>query len=138
MKKKIHRFRTDARNSLRIYNIYNIYIQVFLYFVGFFSNHSLRATCATRLYRAGVEEQRIMETTGHRSLAVRRYKRTSNEQKKEITTTLQAASSTATSSSNESVTTSYTKKRPDETDGQPCPVNVHITGKNFSMSFDVQ
>jgi integrase len=44
-------------------------------------NHSLRATCATRLYQAGVDEQLIMERTGHRSVdGVRQYKRTSNMQ----------------------------------------------------------
>jgi integrase len=35
---------------------------------GRYTNHSLRATTATRLYQAGVEEQLIMERTGHRSL----------------------------------------------------------------------
>ena len=43
------------------------------------SNHSLRATCATRLYQANVDEQIIMERTGHRSVAgVRAYKHTSD------------------------------------------------------------
>lgn len=43
------------------------------------TNHSLRATCATRLYEANVDEQLIMERTGHRSLnGVRAYKRTSD------------------------------------------------------------
>lgn len=42
------------------------------------TNHSLRATCATRLYENGVDEQIIMERTGHRSTkGVRSYKRTS-------------------------------------------------------------
>ena len=48
---------------------------------GFYSNHSLRATGATRMYRNDVEEQVIQEITGHRSLAVRAYKRTSDLQK---------------------------------------------------------
>lgn len=44
-------------------------------------NHSLKATCATRLYQAGVDEQMIMERTGHRStVGVRAYKRTSDVQ----------------------------------------------------------
>ena len=48
---------------------------------GFRTNHFLRATTTTRLYRAGVDEQLIMERTGHRSLdGVRSYKRTSKEQ----------------------------------------------------------
>ena len=46
---------------------------------GFKTNHSLRATCATRLYKEGLDEQLIMERTGHRSLSgVRSYKRTSD------------------------------------------------------------
>ena len=46
---------------------------------GFRTNHhSLRATAATRLYNAGVDEQQVMERTGHRSLdGVRSYKHTS-------------------------------------------------------------
>ena len=44
-----------------------------------FTNHSLMATCATRLYEANVDEQLIMERTGHRSVTgVRAYKRTAD------------------------------------------------------------
>lgn len=43
---------------------------------GFKSNHSLRATCATRLFNEGVDEQIIMSRTGHRTTTgVRSYKR---------------------------------------------------------------
>ena len=49
-------------------------------FHGKFSNHSLRATCATRLFQKGVEEQLISNVTGHRSNAVQQYKRISNDQ----------------------------------------------------------
>ena len=35
---------------------------------GFRSNHSFRVTTATRLYQADVDEQLIMERTGHLSL----------------------------------------------------------------------
>ncbi|XP_071111263.1 uncharacterized protein [Haliotis cracherodii] len=45
------------------------------------TNHSLRATSATRLYRANVDGQLICEQTGHRSETVRTYKRTSEDQK---------------------------------------------------------
>ena len=46
--------------------------------LGHYTNNSLRATAATRLYQSGVEEQEIMEITGHRSTeAVRSYKITS-------------------------------------------------------------
>ena len=49
---------------------------------GFYSNHSLRSTSAMKLYRNNVDEQLIQEITGHRSLAVRSYKRTSDQQRK--------------------------------------------------------
>ena len=43
---------------------------------GHFTNHSLRATAATRLFEAGVDEQLIMQRTGHSTTAgVRSYKR---------------------------------------------------------------
>ena len=47
---------------------------------GYYTNHSLRSSSATRMYRGGVEEQVIQEITGHRSNAVRSYKRTSDLQ----------------------------------------------------------
>ena len=52
---------------------------------GFRTNHSLRATTATRLYQAGVDEQLIMERTGHHSIdGVRNYKRTNAEQQENL------------------------------------------------------
>ena len=51
---------------------------------GNFSNHSLRATAASHLYNANVDEQLISEVTGHRSNEVRGYKRTSNDQLKGV------------------------------------------------------
>lgn len=51
---------------------------------GNFSNHSGKRTCATSLYNSGVDEQLIMERTGHRSDAVRKYKRTSTSQQNEV------------------------------------------------------
>ena len=43
---------------------------------GHFTNHSLRATAATRMFDAGVDEQLIMNCTGHSSTSgMRSYKR---------------------------------------------------------------
>ncbi len=44
---------------------------------GRFTNHSLRATTATRMYDKGIDEQLIKEVTGHKSDAVQIYKHTS-------------------------------------------------------------
>ncbi len=44
---------------------------------GRFTNHSLRASMATCMFRKGVDEQLIKEVTGHKSDAVRLYKRPS-------------------------------------------------------------
>ena len=48
---------------------------------GYYTNHSLRSSSATRMYHSGVDEQVIQEITGHRSNAVRAYKRTSDLQR---------------------------------------------------------
>ncbi len=44
---------------------------------GRYTNHSLRVSAATRMFSSGIEEQIVKERTGHRSDAVRAYKRTS-------------------------------------------------------------
>ena len=49
------------------------------------TNHSCRASTATRMYGQVCDEQLICEKTGHRSVAVRSYKKTSNHQLKEVT-----------------------------------------------------
>ena len=50
---------------------------------GFYSNHSLRSTACTKMYQSDISEQVIQEISGHRSVAVRSYKRTSQSQRKE-------------------------------------------------------
>lgn len=46
-----------------------------------YTNHSLRATSATRLFASGIPEKVIQDKTGHHSLAgLRAYERTSVEQ----------------------------------------------------------
>ena len=51
---------------------------------GFRTNHSLRATAASRLFTKSFDEQLICETMGHRSTAVCAYKGISDGQKKNI------------------------------------------------------
>ena len=46
---------------------------------GKYSNHSLRATSASRMFQHNVSEQVIKEITGHKSDCVRTYKRTSTD-----------------------------------------------------------
>ena len=47
---------------------------------GHFTNHSLRATVATRMFDAGIDKQLIMHRTGHSSaVGVRNYKRVKGE-----------------------------------------------------------
>ena len=59
-------------------------------FPGRYTLHSLRSTCATRLYLKGFDEQTVMEITGHKSTAVREYKRTSDELKAAASHALEA------------------------------------------------
>ena len=55
-----------------------------------FTNHSGKVTCATQLYESGTfDKQTIMSRTGHRSAAVRAYKRPSSALVKAVSDTLQ-------------------------------------------------
>ena len=56
---------------------------------GNFRNHSLRSTCCTRLYDARKDEQLIKEISGHKSNAVRNYKKTSDTLRRELSECLQ-------------------------------------------------
>ena len=50
---------------------------------GYYTNHSLRRTCVTRLYQSGAEEYEIMKVSGHRSKdGVRAYKNCVSSRKK--------------------------------------------------------
>ncbi len=55
---------------------------------GKYTNHSLRATSATRMYSAGVPEKIIKEITGHKSDAVRIYERSTENVKRKASSTL--------------------------------------------------
>ena len=46
---------------------------------GYYTNHSLRATAATRLYERGYDNQAISSVTGHGTTAVEEYKRLTAE-----------------------------------------------------------
>ena len=57
------------------------------------TNHSLHATAVTRLYQSGIDEQLVMERTGHRSLdGVGGYKHTSMAQKEALSDILNCQS----------------------------------------------
>ena len=59
-------------------------------FSGQYSIHSGKVTCATELFRNNVDEQLIMQQTGHRSQdAVRKYKRPTIEHTKQVSKYLQ-------------------------------------------------
>ena len=55
------------------------------------TNHSLRATSATRMFDQNVDEQNIAEITGHKSDAVREYKRTSDAKKRFLSRVIQGS-----------------------------------------------
>ena len=56
---------------------------------GFFTNHSLRHSGGTDLFRGGIDRKFVKECTGHRSYAVDTYQVTSIEQRKHIIEVLQ-------------------------------------------------
>ena len=57
---------------------------------GYFTNHSLRVTTATRALEKAIPEKLIMERTGHRSLSsLHQYQRTSTKVKEKVSDVLQ-------------------------------------------------
>ena len=58
-------------------------------FSGTFTGHSGKVTCATELFRHGVDEQLIQLQTGHRSDAVRAYKCPANTHFHQVSKSLQ-------------------------------------------------
>ena len=51
---------------------------------GYLTNHSLRCTCATRLFQAGESTKLVKEVTGHVLDAVEKYQETSEEQRMRV------------------------------------------------------
>ena len=69
---------------------------------GYKTNHSLRVTAAARLYASGMDEQLVMEGTGHRSTeGVRSYKPTSMQQKQNVSDILNMATRIKTNTTNQ-------------------------------------
>ena len=58
---------------------------------GYFTNHSLRRTCVTRLFQAGTDVKLVKEITGHISDAVHKYQVTSDEQRMGLSDVIQGA-----------------------------------------------
>ena len=93
---------------------------------GYKTNHSLRATAATRLYQAGIDEQLIMERTGHHSLeGVRSYKRTNSEQQENISDIISLSKKRHVSSSQNALlpSTAFSSPVPFTHHSMPVPPN---------------
>ena len=56
--------------------------------VGNYTNHSVKRTCVTSLYKAGLDQKSIMDRTGHRSTAVRGYKSKTDEVEQKVSEVL--------------------------------------------------
>ncbi len=93
---------------------------------GYKTNYSPRATTASRLYHEGVDEQLIMEPTGHRSFdGIRSYKRTSSEQVMVLSDVL-----------NNTTTVNKRKKSSDESDCHYDLSKLQLNGcSNISIIF---
>ena len=91
---------------------------------GFRSNHSLRATAATRLYEDGQDEQLISEITGHKSNAVREYKRTNTEMKRKANQTINSKPSEQ-------------KKPRSELQINSAPSTFQVDGNNINITLQV-
>lgn len=112
------------------------------------TNHSCCATCASRIYQGDCDEQLVMEKTGHRSNAVRSYKRTSNRQLKEVSNLLYGQDKQDCSPVAKKVKAETVSKPPSESlvlkgdsacnvDEQQQVVNTNGTGAKISFNFTI-
>lgn len=102
-------------------------------FSGHFTNHSLRATAATRLYDAGVDEQLIAEKTRHRSSAVRSYKRTQDAQLVKVSEIIHGKENPPKEDEN---IENVKKLRTEEDSKRECgPREIHIEQGNIYFKF---
>ena len=114
-------------------------------FTGRRSNHSARAGAATIMYDQGCDEQLIQEKTGHRSVAVRSYKRTSNRQLKRVSDILYGNVSDPSDKSDVKTAPSCTVSKPPVDEVPPkcqkveesCSSTVTSDGKNFVININV-
>ena len=103
-------------------------------FTGTFTSHTPRASWATQLYHQGVDEQLIMERTGHRSVeAARSYKRTSDSLVKSVSIALEpAAKRIPLESSNLPIPASNTQSTED---AKPSPSSIRTGKENACQQF---
>ncbi len=93
---------------------------------GKYTNHSLRATCATRMFEAGIDEQLIKTFTGHKSDSVCDYKRVNDGLLRKANNAVTSRkSATCTQSSQQDCLSLETppKKRKQNENSNPSPHN---------------
>ena len=96
---------------------------------GHFTNHSLRVTTATRMFQAGLPEQLIKQQTGHKSEAVRTYKRPSEAQMFEVSSVLQGSTHNLAEGNN------FVKQEAGRTNAASPAQSIVITGNNNCIIF---
>ena len=104
-----------------------------------FTNHSGKVTCATRLYESGnFDEQIIMSRTGHRSTAVRCYKRPSMSLMKSVSDALQPPTVLEPESKKTKVTkgTEEEQLAKEADDSRRCLVNIKHGETTMTIRFD--
>ena len=103
---------------------------------GHFTNHSLRATAATRLFEAGVDEQLIMQRTGHSTTAgVRSYKRV-GEKLRSVTSNVLNCAKKVRTEENQSVDCSSKPEPRNATVENKLPVLNLGDAANFTINFN--
>ena len=101
---------------------------------GRFTNHSLRVSTVTRMFRKGVDEQLIKEVTGHKSDAVRLYKRPS-------ASLLDAACKTVVEKESDMSTTLKKQKLTEETsepEPKPFDIDEYKISESDKVSYKVK
>ena len=98
---------------------------------GFFTNHSLRATAATRLFQKNVDDQLIKGVTGHRSDSLQSYKRVSDNQLVEVSSIVQASHGAKYSDKAEVLSA---RNKFSEIESNPGKICVNVSGGNCNIT----
>jgi len=87
-------------------------------------NHSGRVYCCSTLYNSGFEEQEVMQRSGHKSTAVRNYKRPSESKLQDISNALQPPAPKISSGEKENMCPSTVIKSETTSVSTPCSISA--------------
>lgn len=102
---------------------------------GNYTNHSLRVTTVTRLFEQNVDTELIKQQTGHRSDAVNKYKRISDQQRRAVSLKISGDNTICTDKEGTSTANEPKEHSVDYKFSSDGKTVFHVTGNNNTFNF---